>query len=109
MDIIVDKRVFDKRQLFLTRVLARELYRELRAAGVTAEKLGEAVENLLFGITAIVDGSRVMEDDGDRVVPVLMFGDDYPPKTVIGYGGTSFMHEYAMGIAEEVMEAAEGE
>jgi hypothetical protein len=46
-----------------------------------------------------------MEDGDQRVVPVLMFGDEYPPKAVIRNDGTSFMHEYAIGIADEICEA----
>lgn len=107
MELVLDKRKHDRRQLFLTRVLARELHRELQAAGLTSHTLTDTVERLLFGITAIVDGSRVMDDDGERVVPVLMFEDAYPPQAVVTNGGTSFMHEYASGIAEEVIEAAE--
>jgi hypothetical protein len=105
MDISVDAGTYDQRQLFLTRVLARELRHGLQGAGLSAEVLSETVSNLLFGITAIIDGSRVMEDGDQRVVPVLMFGDEYPPKAVIRNDGTSFMHEYAIGIADEICEA----
>lgn len=94
--------------LLVIAFLAREIHRELQKAGLRSKVLSETVFNL-FGITAIIDGSRVMNDGDQRVAPVLMFAGEYPPKAVIRNDGTGFMREYASGFADEVCEANEKE
>ena len=51
-------------------------------------------------VAAIIDGSAIMEHEGERVMPRLTFvkpGDD---ETLIDAGG-SWMHEYVGGFVDE--------
>ena len=74
MQVIVDKSSYDNLQLYLTRIIALDVREMLSQAGLSGVALQDAVEAVTFGITTIIDGSRVMEHENQPVVPVLTFG-----------------------------------
>ncbi len=98
--VVVERRAFDALQLRLLREIAHEIKNALGAGGIAGEKARELTENLTSGIAAIIDGSRVMKLGGLAVEPVLTFRND--DADLIGAGGSSWMHEYANGMVEEI-------
>ena len=58
--------------------------------------------NIPFGTGEVVDGSRSMELQGEKVSPALTFliGENEP----LHPGGSSWMHEYAFGWAEDAFD-----
>src|SRR5687768_17252881 len=103
MEIIKDSDRFDSFQMRVLQEIARDVMNGLIELGIPPDKLQDATENLTFGIAAIVDGSRVMELDGQPVLPVLTFAADEESTQLIHEGG-SWMHEYAIGTVEEIVE-----
>jgi hypothetical protein len=100
--VIIDWRAFDPLQIRILEEVAREIHGALKEAGIPAGKKRELTENLTFGIAAIIDGSRMMELDGYPVVPVLTF--EKRGADLIGAEGSSWMHEYAIGTVEELLD-----
>ena len=103
MEIVKDSDRFDSLQIRLLAEITRDVMNGLIELGIPSEKLQEGTENLVFGIAAIVDGSRVMELDGQPVNPVLTFAADDDKQQLIDAGG-SWMHEYAMSTVEEIVQ-----
>jgi hypothetical protein len=105
MKITLDRNRFDELQLALLEELIRAVRDGLREAGVTDDDtLFDATGNLAFAIAAIVDGSRVMQLDGEPVVPVLTFAGEPGSSELIGAEGGSWMHEYVFGSVEDVFD-----
>jgi len=104
MQVTIDRAAYDARQLSLTREIARAARDALRDTGLAPERLEKAVQNLTFRITAILDGSGDLDFEEDVAIPVVMFtNQDDEVTEVVSSGGTSFMHEYAMSVASDVL------
>ena len=101
--VAIDRRAFDPLQIRVVEELAREIRRTAEEAGIPKGKVREITESLTFGIAAIIDGRRVMELDGVTTTPVLTF-ERLGSATLIGAAGGSWMHEYAIGIVEQMFE-----
>lgn len=103
MNITIDTDRFDALQIRLLEEIIRVARDGLRDAGVTDEdKLHEATGNLAFAIACVVDGSTVMDLDGDPVLPVLTFAGERHGSDLVGAEGGSWMHEYAFGLLDDV-------
>ena len=110
MQVIIDKAAYDKLQLYLTRIIALDVREMLSQAGLNGVALQEAVEAVTFGITTIIDGSRVMEHEDQPVVPVLTFGvldDDEEVHDLLSTGDSSHMSDYATGTVAELFASGE--
>jgi hypothetical protein len=92
MDITENESAFDKRQLALVREIIRAIKNDLADSGIPEERL------------AIIDGSRVMQADGQPLIPVLTFADDTQRSKFIGRPGGSFMHEYVHGTVDDIFD-----
>lgn len=104
--ITVDTDRFDRLQLHLLGEIVRAVRAGLSKAGVKDDQLlFEATGDLSFAIAAIVDGSLVMELDGQEVVPILAFAEERDGDQLVGRGGASWMHEYVFGTVDEVFAA----
>lgn len=97
INVVVDKSAFDKRQRALLRVIAKEVRQRLVEWDAYSD---DRLDALVFHLMAIIDGSRVMEHEGRPLIPVLTFAEERSPSQVISCGGTSFLHEYSVDIAE---------
>lgn len=97
INVVVDKSAFDDRQRALLRIIAKEVRQRLTEWGAYSD---ERLDALVFYLTAIIDGSRVMEHEGKDLIPFLTFAEERSPSQVISFGGTSFMHEYSVDVAE---------
>ena len=104
-EVLVDWRRFDPLQMRLLEEIARDLRQGLQETGLDDEKIREAVENLTFRIASIVDGSRVMPLRESHVRPVLTFATDACGTHLVGAEGGSWMHEYAIGLVEQIFDA----
>ena len=100
----IDPQKFDPLQIRLLEEIARDIYGSLKDAGVEEGLVDELTEKLTFGISAIIDGSRVMELGGAPVFPVLTFAAEENNTELIAPEGASWMHEYAMGMVEQIIE-----
>ena len=108
MKVTIDRSGHDARQLSLTREIARASRDALRESGVAPDQLEKAVQNLTFRITAILDGSGDLDFEEDLAIPIVMFtNQDDKVTDVVSNGGTSFMHEYAMSVASDILSEAE--
>ena len=100
---------FDPLQTRVLTEIVTSIRDGLREVGLTDDQaLKEATGNIAFSIAAIIDGSRVMELDGQDVIPVLTFakqrnGDEL----VAAQSGGSWMHEYVFGAVDEAFESGD--
>lgn len=99
MNIIADDEQFDAMQEALLREIVRAIRMGLGEIGVEPEKAFEATEKITFGIAALLDGSRPVMMDGEKVQPFLAFKQD--EDCLISNGGSS-LHEMAFDVALEV-------
>jgi hypothetical protein len=103
MKITIDSTRFDELQLHLLEEIIASVRDGLREAGITDDQaLYEATGNISFSIAAIVDGSRIMDLDGDAVVPVLTFAKQRNGADLVGAEGGSWMHEYVFSAIDDV-------
>lgn len=110
MKINIDTDRFDELQSRVLEELIVSIRDGLREAGITDEDaLVEATGNIAFSVAAIIDGSRVMDLDGDEVVPVLTFANERNGEDLVAAKGGSWMHEYVFGTVEEIFEGEEEE
>jgi hypothetical protein len=109
IDIRVDESRYDKQQLHLIREIVRAIKSDLAASGIREERLADVTGDVAFSIAAIIDGSRVMEADGQTLIPVLTFADDADRTKLVARPGSSFMHEYVHGTVEDVFDKDEAE
>jgi len=106
MKITIDSDRFDELQLRVLEELVTSIRDGLREAGVTDDQaLYKATGNIAFSVAAILDGSRVMELDGEQLVPVLTFAKERNVSDLVGAEGGSWMHEYVFGAVDEVFDS----
>jgi hypothetical protein len=106
MKISADNARFDQLQRHLLDEIVASIRDGLREAGVNDEHvLHEATGNVARAIAEIVDGDRVMNLDGNEVVPVLTFARERDGEELIGAdSGGSWMHGYVMAAVVELFE-----
>ena len=102
MQIKIDRDEFDKRQRAVIQEIACNVKDLLQEMGLGDDR--GLVESLVFDISAILDGSRVMELDGKPLLPFLTFADEREPKQLLAAEGGSWMHEICGGVVEEMFE-----
>lgn len=105
--ITIDPDRFDELQLRLLEEIIASVRDGLRQAGVSdSQALYEATEKISFSVAAVIDGSRIMDLDGARVIPVLSFAKKRnDAEELVGAEGGSWMHEYVSGAVDEVFES----
>lgn len=104
MQITEDEREFDRLQLQLVREIARIVKQELERKGVAGELAQDLTEGITFQLATLLDGDRVLEYEGKPFVPAVAFAQDEERTHLLASPGGSWMHEYALGIAESVCE-----
>jgi hypothetical protein len=111
MRVSPDESKFDSLQEYLIGEIVTAIRDGLQEAGISDDQaLYEATGSIAFSIAAIVDGSRIMELEGERVVPVLTFANSRDAEELISASaGGSWMHEYVFATVDEVFEFDEGE
>jgi hypothetical protein len=102
MKVHIDEHRFDDLQMELGYAIADEIHTVLKKAGVPdGERLEELVAEALFHIGCVVDGSREVKGADGPMQAVLTFRMSEHNAALISAGGTSWIHEYAFGIAED--------
>jgi hypothetical protein len=104
MHLKTDDGAFDRRQLHLIREIIRAIKSDLTRSGIAGERLADVTGDIAFSIAAIIDGSRVMQAEGQPLIPVLTFAEDAQRTTLVARPGGSFMHEYVHGTVDEVFD-----
>jgi len=108
MEIVIDSDRFDALQLRVLEEIIKSIRTGLREAGVADDQaLYDATGNIAFAVAAIVDGSRIMDLDGERVVSVLTFAKERNGTELVGAEGGSWMHEYVFGTVDDVFDCEE--
>ena len=95
-----DPDTFDDLQAFLTGEIVKTVYEAFDGAGLPKRKRQELTTRIAFNVCAAIDGSLVMKRRRKDVSPVLTFAAD--ESTLIYGGGSSDMHEYLHGVADEL-------
>jgi hypothetical protein len=98
----IDEARFDRLQIFILEQVIRSTRRILQQAGLPEAKLKDAVGEIACEVGAIFDGCPDYYVDGIRIVPVLTFSSSEELNNVIWFGGTSWMHEYALGTVDQI-------
>ncbi|WP_374012738.1 hypothetical protein [Pseudoxanthomonas koreensis] len=106
MKLSPNAETYDAMQLALTREIVESILSGLKQAGVSDRAmLEEAAGNIAFSVTAIVDGSAVMELNGESLSPVLTFCHPKNEGEIITAGeGGSWMHEYVFGVLSDILD-----
>jgi hypothetical protein len=81
----------------------------LTESGIPEERLADVAGGVAFSIAAIMDGSRVMESEGQMLIPVLTFAEDSERTKLVVRPGGSFMHEYVSATVDDVFDEDEAE
>ena len=102
MNIRIDHEEFGKRQIALIRLIAHDVRSRLEKMGLGDDQ--ELVENLVFDIAAILDGSRDVKSDGELLRPFVTFADDRKGERLLAVEGGSWLHEICSGIVEKMFE-----
>jgi hypothetical protein len=84
--------------------IVHDIHGALAPLELPEDRLRSTIEDLAFGISTIIDGSRVMELDGEPVLPRLGFARAEDNAELLVTQGGSFMHEYAIGMACAVVD-----
>jgi hypothetical protein len=105
MNVTVDESEFDRLQLALTKELVGAVHRALVRAGIPEALLHRATADVTFSVCTTMDASLRMEIDGNPLRPAVTFLKPDMPNELISAGGTSWMHEYALGFADEYFES----
>jgi hypothetical protein len=94
---------FDELHLCVLEELIGAIRTGLAEAGTTDDQaLYEATGSIGFAVAAIVDGSRLMQLDGQSVVPFLTFAKERNGAELVATEGGSFLHEYVFSKVDEV-------
>jgi hypothetical protein len=104
MNITENESAFDKCQLALIREIIRAIKSDLADSGIEEDRLADVTGEVAFSVAAILDGSRVMQADGQPLIPMLTFAEDAERTKLVGRAGGSFMHEYVHGIVDDVFD-----
>ena len=74
---------------------------EMEDAKIGEEYLEGIVENIVFGVAAVIDGSTVMEFEEKEIHPHLTFKKSQGSDTLIINDKGSYLHEMVMGYLDE--------
>lgn len=107
MKIEKDDDKYDKFQEHILENIVREIKDTLEEKGVDEDLIYDITGDLAFSICAIVDSSRVMEVEGEPVLPFLTFAKSDKKEELIAMDGGSYMHEMAFGFTDEVFDEEE--
>ncbi|HNR99956.1 MAG TPA: hypothetical protein PKX48_13315 [Planctomycetota bacterium] len=106
MKITINSHRFDALQLRLLEELINSIRTGLKKAGITdVQTLREATGNIAFSVAEIIDGSCVMELDGEPVVPVLTFAKEVNGTDLVAAKGGSWMHEAVFGTVDDMFDS----
>lgn len=100
MTIKDDRSEFERRQAKLIRELAQSFKSRLEAMGLGDDR--ELLENLVWEVAAILDGSRDMRLDGKLLLPFLTFAEKRGGEHLIAARGGSWMHEVCGDVFQEM-------
>lgn len=109
--ITLDDDRFDAWQIELGIAMARGIREPLVEAGLKGEALRKTTGDILFAVSALLDGASEVEVEGEALYPVLFATRDDgtagegPGEPLIGWsaGGTN-LHEYAFGNVDWLFE-----
>jgi hypothetical protein len=96
----VDKQIFTQAQDRLLEELIREIRVCAGKAGLSKAKTLNLTEELTFGISSILDGSRIMRQNGNLIKPELTFRIE--GGVPVGSEAGTWMHELADEAVERV-------
>lgn len=100
MTIKDDRNEFEKRQTKLIQEIASSFESRFEEAGLGRDQ--ELLENLVWDIAAILDGSREMKLDGKLLLPFLTFAEKRGGGELVATKGGSWMHEICGGVVDEM-------
>ena len=104
IEISVDEARYDKLQLHLIGEIIRSIKTDLKEAGIAEERVADVTGDIAFSVATIIDGSRVMELEGQPLVPVLTFAEDAERTKLVARAGGSFMHEYVCATVDDLFD-----
>jgi hypothetical protein len=82
----------------------RTIKSDLADSGISEERLADVTGDVAFSIAAIIDGSRVMQADGQPLIPVLTFAEDSERTKLVVRSGGSSMHEYVHSTVDDIFD-----
>jgi hypothetical protein len=102
MKVQIDDSKFDALQTEVGYAILHEIHTALKKAGVPdGVRLEEVAAGALFHIGCVLDGSAEVKGPDGPMQVVLTFRRDQADDTLLSAGDTSWIHEYADGIAED--------
>ena len=107
MNIQIDEDRFDALQMRLLLEMVTSFKEVLEEAKIADDLLEDLTGKLAFSAAAIVDGSQLMDHEGEQIRPHLSFSTDDTHTEAISIEGASWMHEYVFGAIDEVFEEDE--
>lgn len=100
--IIEDENRFDELQRHVLRTIVESIREDIKDLKLSEDEKFDLTSNIAFSVAAIIDASRIMELDGQEVLPILAFAKTRGGEELITSDGGSWMHEYAAGMVDDV-------
>ena len=107
MRIEKNTKAYDGMQVALLREITRTVRRVLETKRLSKARTRDITEDVVFHLSALLDGSAEVEHQGGPVVPRIAF-QGKGRGVVVAEPGGSWMHEYAFGCVEEVFSEKPG-
>ena len=107
VSVSVDFFEFDELQLTFVHSLAAAIKGHLEKLELPRETTVELTTQILFSVTAILDGSTPLPESANAARPFLTFALDEDATTLLATEHCTGMHEYAVGCAEDAFEDEE--
>lgn len=103
LEIEIKDDEFDLRQLRLVELIAESVLESVKDKVKNSDDVAQIVDDITFSFCSIIDGSTVMDVDGKELIPFLTFAKDDSREQLIAADGGSWMHEYAVGLGDELL------
>ena len=105
MNIHIDSDEYNKRQMQLLEYLVREIISTLEEEGVSPDRLRKTVDSLAFRICTILDSSRIIDVEGKRLRPFLVFADDKRFEELVANEDGSSLHDEVYQLIEKIFKS----
>lgn len=102
MKLVEDSEIFEDLQMELAFEMIKSIQSHLGKLALDEEQKKILVQKMAFSICCILDGSQVVELDGQQLRPILAFHQE--EETLIWPGGAAWTHEAVMGLVDELFE-----
>jgi len=104
MRVEKDNKLYEEFHEKVARELVETIYSQIsEIEGIDPDIVESITSNLAFSVGTIIDGSRVMDNEGRQVLPYLAFSESAKErKNLIVSDTGSYIHEMIFGLLDDM-------